>query len=155
MLSQLDTTVSQMVRNRKYENINHKSSLLISQEMSYLWRAPTSSPVDISGSFTSKEFTVPLQYLKPGKAPVFDSICLELILHAGAALKSWLCDFLSSCLHRLKTLKIWRRVLVVKSQSQRSLWKSLTVLSNIFALGLLIHLLLIQKTYPHLHETNY
>ena len=39
-----------------------------------------------------------LQHLKPGKAPGADSICPELIFHAGAALKSWLCDFLSSCL---------------------------------------------------------
>ena len=34
-------------------------------------------------------------------------------MHAGAALKSWLHDFLSSCLCRLKIPKIWRRVLVV------------------------------------------
>ena len=32
---------------------------------------------------------------------------------AGAALKSWLRDFLSSCLRRLKIPKIWRRALVV------------------------------------------
>ena len=42
-----------------------------------------------------------------------DSICPELLLHAGAALKSWLCGFLSSCLHHLKIQKIWRRALVV------------------------------------------
>ena len=42
-----------------------------------------------------------------------DFICPELILHAGAALKSWLRDFLSSCLRQLKILKIWRRPLVV------------------------------------------
>ena len=42
-----------------------------------------------------------------------DSICSELILHAGAALKSWLCDFLSFYLCRLKIPKIWRGVLVV------------------------------------------
>ena len=42
-----------------------------------------------------------------------DSICPELILHAGAALKSWLHDFLSSCLRWLKISKIWRRALVV------------------------------------------
>ena len=54
-----------------------------------------------------------LAYLKPGKAPGPDSICSELILHAEAALKSWLHDFLSSCLRRLKIPKIWRRALVV------------------------------------------
>ena len=42
-----------------------------------------------------------------------DSICPELIFHAGAALKSWFRDFLSSCLRRLKIPKIWRRALVV------------------------------------------
>ena len=37
----------------------------------------------------------------------------ELIIHARAVLKSWLRDFLSSCLRRLKIFKIWRRALVV------------------------------------------
>ena len=35
------------------------------------------------------------------------------MIHAGVALKSWLCDFISSCLRRLKIPKIWRRALVV------------------------------------------
>ena len=42
-----------------------------------------------------------LQHLKPGKVPGPDSICPEPILHAGAALKSWLRDFLSPCLRPL------------------------------------------------------
>ena len=88
-------------------------SQLISQEVSNLWRTTISSPVNISGNFTSREFTVALQHLKPGKASSPDSTCLELILHAAAALKSWLCGFLFSCLHRLKIPKIWRRALVV------------------------------------------
>ena len=54
-----------------------------------------------------------MQHLKPGKAPGPDSICPELILHAGSALKSWLRDFISSCLRRLKIPKIWKRALVV------------------------------------------
>ena len=69
--------------------------------------------VNISNNFLQREFTAALQHLKPGKAPGLDSICSELILHAGAALKSWLRDFLSSCLRRLKNPKIWRRALVV------------------------------------------
>ena len=36
-----------------------------------------------------------------------------LILHAEAVLKSWLRNFLSSCLRRLKIPKIWRRAFVV------------------------------------------
>ena len=66
-----------------------------------------------SDNFSQREFTAALQHLKPGKALGPDSICPELILHAGAALKSWLRDFLSSCLCRLKIPKIWRRALVV------------------------------------------
>ena len=81
--------------------------------MSDLWRATTPKPVIISGTFSEREFTDALQHLKPCKAPGPDSICSELILHAGAALKSWLRDFLSSCLRRLKIPKIWRRALVV------------------------------------------
>ena len=50
---------------------------------------------------------------KPGKAPGPDSICPELILHARAALKSWLRDFISSCLRRIEISKIWTRALVV------------------------------------------
>ena len=42
-----------------------------------------------------------------------DSIFPELIIHAEAALKFWLRDFLSSCFRRLKIFKIWRRALVV------------------------------------------
>ena len=73
----------------------------------------TLSPVNISGNFTSREFTVAFQYLKPGKAPGPDFICPELILHARAVLKSWLCGFLSSCLRQLKIPKIWRIGMVV------------------------------------------
>ena len=78
-----------------------------------LWRATTPDAVNISDNFSQREFAAALQHLKPGKALGPDSICPELILHARAALKSWLHDFISSCLHRLKISKIWRRVLVV------------------------------------------
>ena len=93
--------------------IDRKSSRLVSQEVSDLWRASTTSAVNVCGSFTPSEFAAALKHLKPGKAPGPDSICPKLLLHAGAALKSWLCGFLSSCLHHLKIPKIWRRALVV------------------------------------------
>ena len=93
--------------------VDRKSSRLVSQEVSDLWRATTPDAVNISDNFSQREFTGALQHLKPGKALGPDSICSELILHAGAALKSWLRDFLSSCLRRLKIPKIWRRALVV------------------------------------------
>ena len=104
---------SQLVRNGKYEAADRKSSRLVFQEVSDLWRATTPDAVNISDNFSQTEFAAALQHLKPGKAPGHDSICPELILHAGAALKSWLRDFLFSCLRRLKIPKIWRRVLVV------------------------------------------
>ena len=108
-----DAIASQLVRNEKYDAADCKSSRLVFQEVSDLWRAITSDPMNISDNFSQEEFTATLQHLKPGKAPVPDSICPELILHAEAALKSWLRDFLSSCLRRLKIPKIWRRALVV------------------------------------------
>ena len=108
-----DAIVSQLVRNGKYEAVDRKSSRLVFQEVSDLWRATTPNAVNISDNFSQREFAAALQHLKPGKAPGPDSICNELILHAGAALKSWLRDFISSCLRRLKIPKIWRRALVV------------------------------------------
>ena len=104
---------SQLVRNGKYEAVDRKSSRLVFQELSDLWRATTPDAVNISDTFSQREFIAAFQHLKPGKAPGPDSICPELILHARAALKSWLRDFLSSCLHRFKISKIWRRALVV------------------------------------------
>ena len=81
--------------------------------MSDLWRATPTSPVNISESFTSQEFVAAPKHLKSGKAPGPASICLELTTHTEAALKSWLCGFLSSCLCHLKIPKVWRRALVV------------------------------------------
>ena len=81
--------------------------------MSDLWRATTPDALNISDNFSQREFAAPLQHLKPGKAPGPDYICPEFILHVGAALKSWLRDFFSSCLRQLKIPKIWRRAFVV------------------------------------------
>ena len=111
-----DAIASQLVRNGKYEAVERKSSRLVFQEVSDLRRATTPNAVNISDDFSQREFSAALQQLKPGKASsltITDSIFPELILHAGAALKSWLHDFLSSCLRRLKIPKIWRRALVV------------------------------------------
>ena len=78
-----------------------------------IWRATTPYEVNISDNFSQREFAAALQHLKPDKAPGPDSICSELTIHVGAALKSWLRDFISSCLRRLKIPNIWRRALVV------------------------------------------
>ena len=69
--------------------------------------------MNISGDFSPREFAAALHYLKPGKAPGLDSICPELLIHAGHGLKSLLRGFLSSCLRQLKIPKVWRRALVV------------------------------------------
>ena len=58
-----------------------------------------------SESFTSRNFAAVFKHLKPGKAPGPDSICPELITHAGAALKSWLCGFLSGPPRNSKSLE--------------------------------------------------
>ena len=108
-----DAIAFQLVRNGRYEAVDCKSSRLVSQEVSNLWRATTPDAVTISDNFSQREFAAALLHVKPGKAPGPHSIFSELILHAGAALKSWLRDFLSSCLRRLKIPKIWRRALVV------------------------------------------
>ena len=83
-----DAIAFQLVRNGKYEAVDRKSSRVVSQEVSDLWRATTPDAVNISDSFLQREFAAAFQHLKPGKAPRPDSICPELILHAGAALKS-------------------------------------------------------------------
>ena len=103
----------QLVRNGKYEAVDRKSTRLVSQEVSDLWRATTPDAVNITDNFLHREFAAAFQHLKPGKAPGPDSICPELILHAGADLKFWLREFLSSYLRRLKIPKIWKRALVV------------------------------------------
>ena len=79
---------SELVRNSKYEAVDCKLSRLVFQEVSDLWRATTPDAVNISDNFSQREFAAALQHLKPGKAPGPDYICPELILHAGAALKS-------------------------------------------------------------------
>ena len=104
---------SQLIRNDRYKSIDRKSYRLISQQLSDLRRTTPTSPVNISESFTSDKFAAALKHLKPGKAPVPHSIYPKLMTHAGGALKSWLCGFLSSCLRHLKIPKVWRRALVV------------------------------------------
>ena len=103
--------------------------------MSDFWRATPTSPANVSESFPSQELAAALKHLKPGKVPRPDSICPELIFHAGAAMKSWLCDFLSSCLCHLKIPKVWRRALVVaipkpkKSVEDQKSYRHISLLS--------------------------
>ena len=55
-----DVIASQLVRNGKYEAVNRNSFRLVSQEVSDLWRATTPDAVNISDTFSQREFTVTL-----------------------------------------------------------------------------------------------
>ena len=67
-----DFIASQLIRNKRYEADDHKSSRLISQEMSDLCRATTPYPVNISDTFSQRQFTAALRHLKQVKflAPI-------------------------------------------------------------------------------------
>ena len=84
----IDAIASQLVRNGRYEAVDCKSSRLVSQEVSDLWRATTPDPVNIFDTFSQRKFTAALQHLKSGKVSGPDSICQELLIHVGAAFKS-------------------------------------------------------------------
>ena len=55
-----DAIAFQLVRNGKYEAVDRKSSRLVSQEESDLWRAITPDAVNISDTFSQREFTAAL-----------------------------------------------------------------------------------------------
>ena len=85
----------------------------MSKEVSELWKIQIPAGKSISDDYTPEEFSSALQLLKTGNAPWFDSISLLLIFHAGAALKTWLNKFLSSCMRQQRLPNIWRRASVV------------------------------------------
>ena len=80
---------SQLVKNGTYKTNDCEFTRLVLTEVSELWRMPTPADKCVSVDFSPEEFARSLQMLKPGKAPGPDYICSELIIHAGAALKSW------------------------------------------------------------------
>jgi len=108
-----NSIASQLVKNRVHKTGGRESTRFVNKQLSDLWKIPTPEDHSISEPFRPEEFAAALRRLKPGKFPGLDSIFPEFILHAGSALKSWLCDFLSSCMRQLKIPKIWRRAVVV------------------------------------------
>ena len=104
---------SQLIQNGMYETRSCKTTRLVREETSELWKIPTPNGSSLTREFSPAEFADALQKLKPGKAPGPDQISPELILHAGPIIKSWLREFLSSCLCQLRIPKVWRRSLVV------------------------------------------
>ena len=125
-----DAIASQLLRNGKYEAVNRKSSQLVFQEVSNLWRATTPDAVNISDNFSRREFTVALQHLKPGKAPGPDFICPKLILHAGAALKSWFVTFFLPVCADSKFPRSGEERLWLRSQNQQSPWGTQRVIDR-------------------------
>ena len=92
---------------------SHESTRLINKQLSDLWNVPIPEGHSISDPFRPEELAAALRRLMPGKSPGLDSIFSEFILHAGSALKSSFCGFLTSCMRQLKIPKIWRRELIV------------------------------------------
>ena len=101
-----NSIASQVMRNGIFPVRDHDSARLVASEVSDLWRVLTPDSQSLSGDFTIEELTSALQHLNHEKAAGPDSICPELILHAGSEMKSWLCEFLSSCLRNLKIARM-------------------------------------------------
>ena len=90
-----------------------ESPRLINKELSDQWKVSTPEGNSIYGFFMPVELAAALKHLDPGKSPSFGTIFTEFIFHAGSALKSWLCDILTSCMRQLKLPRICRRALIV------------------------------------------
>jgi len=59
-------------------------------------------------------------------------------LHAGVALKSWFCDFLTSCMSQLKIQMIWRKKpIVLIPMPEKSLGDSKSYLQGCYGAGTL------------------
>jgi len=103
----------QLLKDGTHRNGDRESTRLVNKELSDLWKIPTREGHSISEPFRPEKLAAALRRLRSGNSPGLDSIFPEFILHAGLALKSCFCDFLSSCMRQLKIPKIWRRVLIV------------------------------------------
>jgi len=108
-----NSIATQLVKNGAHRTGDRESTRLVNKELSDRWKIPTPEGQSISEPFRPEELAAAFRRLKPGKSLGLDSIFPEFILHAGSALKSWFCDFLTSCMHQLKIPKIWRRALIV------------------------------------------
>ena len=83
-----------------------ESTRHVASEVSEVWRVLTPDSQSLSSHFTVEKLMSALPTPEAWESH-------WLILHVGPKMKSWLCEFLSSCLRNLKTTKIWRRALVV------------------------------------------
>jgi len=95
----------------------------MNKKLSDLWKIPTPEGHSIVERFWPEELAAALRRLKPGKSPGRDSIFLEFILYGGSILKSWFCNFLTSCMRQLKIPRFWRRALIVPNPNlEKPLW---------------------------------
>jgi len=100
------SAMSHLVKNAAHNTGSREPTRLTNKELSDLWKVPTPEGSSISGYFRPEELAVALRRLKSRKSPGLDSIFPEFILHAGSALKSLLCDFITYCLRQLKILDL-------------------------------------------------
>jgi len=92
------------------------------KELSDPWKNPTSDGYSISGP--ARGACCWPQVPESREISWSGSISLEFILHVGSALKSWFCDFLTSCMRQIKIPKIRRRALILVILSRKSHWKT-------------------------------
>ena len=112
------------VENGAHRTGGHESTRLVHKRLSDLRKVSTPEGHNISDPFRPEVLAAALRHLKLGKSPGLDSAFPEFILHTGSALKSWFCDFLTSCMRQCKIPKIWRRALTMRSLSQKSHWRT-------------------------------
>jgi len=79
-----NSITSQLVKNGVHRTGDRESTRLVNNELSDLWKIPTTEGHSISEPFRPEEFAAALRRLKPGKSTGLDSIFPEFILHAGA-----------------------------------------------------------------------
>ena len=82
------------------------------KQMSKKWKS-LSVDVDLSSDFTTSELIEAIRRTKSGKTPGPDLIHPEFILHAGKVAITWLQEFYSTCIRRLRIPKIWSRAVVI------------------------------------------
>ena len=80
--------------------------------MSEKWKSP-SVDADLSSDFTMSELIEVIRQTKSGKKPGPDLIHPEFILHARKVAITWLQEFYSTCIRRLRISKLWRRAVVI------------------------------------------
>ena len=111
--SSTNSIASQLVKNGAHKTVDRKSTRLVNKELLDLWKIPTPEGHSICETFRPEDRAAAVRRLKPGKSRGSDSIFPEFILHARSALKSWFCDFLTSCMRMFKIPRISRRAVIV------------------------------------------